>query len=98
MTPIPPASAMAITSLASVTVVHRGGNDRQVEADRAGELRSDIRCARHHRAWSWTQQDVVERKAFGNRIGFNPPPSPCALMWIEGAECTRPHPLHGAAA
>ena len=27
--------------------VHRGGDDRQIEADRAGELRSEIRCAGH---------------------------------------------------
>ena len=30
--------------------VHRGRDDRQIEANRPSELRSDIRCARHHRA------------------------------------------------
>ena len=88
MTPMPPASAMAIASLASVTV--------SIAAEMIGRLRPIVRV-------SWVpifvalgmtalnpgpQQNVVERKAFGNRIRFNNRHRH-ALMWIEGADGAR---------
>ena len=51
--------------------VHRCGEDRQVEADQASELRPDIGGARHDGAQSRTQQNVVERESFGNKVRFN---------------------------
>ncbi len=60
MTPIPPASAIAIASLASVTV--------SIAAEMIGRLRRIVRVScvpilvalRHDRAQSRTEQDVVE--------------------------------------
>ncbi len=68
--------------------VHRGGNDWQIEADRPGKLRSEICGAWHDRAQSRAQQDVVERKPLGNRIGFNHRHRH-APMWIERADGAR---------
>ena len=51
--------------------VHGRREDRQVETDGAGELRPDIRCARHHRAMAGAQENVVEGEAFGNKVRFN---------------------------
>ena len=51
--------------------VHRRGDDRQVEADGAREPRADVGCARHDRAWTGTQQHVVERESLGNKVRFN---------------------------
>ncbi len=78
--------------------VHRRGDDRQVEADRAGELRPDIRCARHDRALSRTQQDVVERKTFGNRSRFNDRHRHASLSGSNGRMEQNSHPPYGAAA
>ena len=50
--------------------VHRRGDDRQVEPDRAGEPRPDIGGARHDRAMAGAQQHVVEREPLG-KAGLN---------------------------
>ena len=68
--------------------VHCGRDDRQIQANRAGELGSDIRRAWHDRAEARTQQHVVERQSFGNRIGFNRRHRH-APMWIEWADGAR---------
>ena len=78
--------------------VHRRGDDREVEPDRPSELSADIRRARHHRAEARTKQDVVERKSFGNRIGFNHRHRHAPLCGSKARIAQDLHPLHGAAA
>ena len=77
--------------------VHRRRDDRQVEADGAGELRPDIRRARHHRAMARAQENVVEGEAFGNKVRFNDRHRHASYV-DQTAEGANSHPLHGAAA
>ena len=48
--------------------VHRGGDDRQVEADRAGQLGRDIDVAGQNLRAARPQQHVVEGQAFDELI------------------------------
>ena len=50
--------------------VHRRGDDRQVEADRAGQPRADVDEVRHHRAVAGTKENVVEGEALRKRCVF----------------------------
>jgi hypothetical protein len=53
--------------------VHRGGQDRQVETDRAGELRAQISVARQEVGVCRDQEHVVEGECFlENAHGLEP--------------------------
>jgi hypothetical protein len=47
--------------------VHRRGEDRHVEANRARQPRANVRLAWHDRAMAGSQQHVVERKTLRKR-------------------------------
>ncbi len=51
--------------------VHRRGDDRDIERDRAGEPRPDIDAARHDLGMAGRQQDVVEGQGFPERAVCN---------------------------
>ena len=63
MTPRPPSWASAMASSASVTRVHRRGEDRDVQADPRGELRPGVDLVRQQVGVARLEQDVVEGDA-----------------------------------
>ena len=67
-TPMPPACAMAIAILVFGHRVHGGGDDRQVERDRAGDAGADIDLRRQHVGQAGLEQHVVEGERLGERI------------------------------
>ncbi len=48
--------------------VHGGGDDRQVERDRLGELGRDVHVARHHLGRTRLEQHVVEGESYGRLV------------------------------
>ncbi len=65
MTPMPPACAMAIASLASVTVSIAEEMIGRFRRDRAGQAGGDADAARHHGRMAGPEQHVVEREPLG---------------------------------
>ena len=50
--------------------VHRRGDDRDVETDRAGQPRSRVRFSRENARFAGDEENVVEREPFLDNLGF----------------------------
>ena len=76
MTPTPPACAIAIAIARFGDGVHRGGDDRDVERNRAGDVGADIGLGRQDIRETGLQQHVVERVGFADTLKSLPSPLP----------------------
>ena len=68
MTPMPPACAMAMAMRGFGDRVHGGGDDRQVEGDRAGQPGADVDFAGQHLRLAGPEQNVVEGQRLARMI------------------------------